>query len=814
MEKKLIVTTTSDKPEYHPGDTVEVRVHVKSQNGSGARAEVTLSVADLGVLNLIGYRLPKMFDAFYAERGLSVVTTETRMHLVEQRNYDEKGEPAGGGGADERTYAPIDADGLRKDFRSTAYWNPTLLTDEQGLAVVRFKLPDNITGFEMMAVAHTMESDFGYGENSFNVNKPLLLQPAFPRFVRVGDQFEAGAFVFNYSDKERSVRLVSSVKGVDIVSSDTTDHVLKPGQALEVRRQYRANVLGKAVFSFKAYSGTERDGFQWTIPVQMPRLRETVALSESTTEPSTREAIQIPADIYPELGNVEFTVSSTALVGLSNGMSYLFTYPYGCIEQRISAVLPIILAKDLVQAFKFEFFKDKDAQSVAQKTIDELPAFQTGDGGFSYWKHGERSFPYASAYAMYAAVQAKRAGYNVDKEMMKDGFSHIHKLLSEDKPFSMYTGGVSHCTRALILYTLALNGTPEYGYMENLYKQRQSLPLFARAYLLKALNLVHGDTKMIENLAIELMNMAKISATSAHFEERTGNGLEWIWSSTARTTALVMQALVETRPQNQLIPKTVRWLLDERRSGRWRTTQENMYVVDALATYFRTYEDIEPNFYTEILLAGHLVLNDFFLGRSMRTLQADTALSDLQRNKQYPVEIKKKGAGRLYYGIRMNYYPKGITPAKEEGLTVLKSIEYADDRAPVGDTIKAASTVRVTLTLVSNQARNYIVLNDPVPAGLEPINTSFTTTAQTGSQNKKSRSSDDDEWDWSPFNHSEQRDDCVLVFSDYLPAGVHTFTYLARAMSFGTFSLPATKAEGMYEPEVFGQTASATVTVK
>ncbi len=131
-EKELSLTVNTDKKDFRPGDSVEVTLAVKDASGNGVATELTISVADLGVLNLTGYRLPRLFNEFYAERPLAVKTTETRMHLVQQRDYGEKGEDEGGGGAEEKMMAGVDAEGIRKDFRATAYWNPSVITDSRG----------------------------------------------------------------------------------------------------------------------------------------------------------------------------------------------------------------------------------------------------------------------------------------------------------------------------------------------------------------------------------------------------------------------------------------------------------------------------------------------------------------------------------------------------------------------------------------------------------------------------------------------------------------------------------------------------------
>jgi hypothetical protein len=818
-EKQLTVAVKTDRKEYRPGDSVHVTVHVKNLAGNGVRSEIALSVADLGVLNLIAYRLPNPFDEFYRQRGIGVVTTETRIHLVKQRDYGEKGEDEGGGGAQEKMLAALDAEGIRKNFRASAYWNPSLVTDADGSVTVSFRLPDNVTSFEVMAVAHSLTAEFGYGEQPFAVNKPLLMLPSLPRFARLGDSFEGGAVVFNYSDREKNLRLITEAKGIKFLGQDTSFHVMKPGQALEVRYKFVAEKIGKAIFTFRAKTDDDTDGLQWTIPIEAPRVRESVAMYESSTDPEAQQKVIIPKDIFTDLGNLEFTLASTALVGLSGGMSYLFEYPYSCLEQRASSILPMILAKELVEAFKFEVFKDKNYQQVVTRTLDEFPAFQRENGGFSYWNNVPWTHAYVSAYALYTAVQAKRQGYVVDKRMLDKGFEYLKRVLRGEE-YSWYdTPYTGSCTQALILYTLALAGQPDYGYMEKLYENEKfslnenvRLPLLAKAYLLKALSIAHANQAMIQDLARDLLNQAKIAPASAHFEERNLYGLEWIFHSNARTTALVMQALVETQPEQPLIPKVVRWLLDEQKAGRWRTTQENVYIVDALATYFNAYEHDEPNFRASVRVAGGELMKELFQGRSFRTATKDLAMGELTLGGQYPIDITKEGPGRVYYTIRMNYYPKAESKAKDEGLSILKAIETVKEPKLNKDAFRAGTVVKITLSVITNQARNFIVVNDPVPAGFEIIDLSLNTAGRNLTVSER-QPHEGEWWHENPFNHRELHDDRALLFADYLPAGVHTFTYLARVTSYGTFSMPSTRGEGMYEPEVFGQTSSRIITV-
>ena len=72
---------------------------------------------------------------------------------------------------------------MRADFRSTAYFDPSVMTSADGKAHVRFKLPDNLTTFRVMAVAVAKDDRFGHGETQVTTSRPLMLRPALPRFL-------------------------------------------------------------------------------------------------------------------------------------------------------------------------------------------------------------------------------------------------------------------------------------------------------------------------------------------------------------------------------------------------------------------------------------------------------------------------------------------------------------------------------------------------------------------------------------------------------------------------------------------------------
>ncbi|MFH1259594.1 MAG: MG2 domain-containing protein [Elusimicrobiota bacterium] len=809
-DKNLTVTVKSDKTGYKPGETVKIKLQVSGAKNKAAAADLTVSVADQGILSLIDYQTPNSFPYFYGPKPLSVETAETRLHIIGQRNYGEKGESRGGGGGllESGMY-------FRSKFLPTVYWNPRVLTDNKGKAELSFVLPDNLTTFRIMATAQTKDSCFGAGESKFVVNKPLLLKPSLPRFALIGDRFSAGVLCHNNTAADGTVTIEAGVKGMKLIGQNSRQIVLAQGEAKEVKFEFLADKTGTAEFFFKAAMAGETDGLKWTVPVKIPRPTEAVATYGSTLDKS-KEGIKIPADIYDEASSINLSVAPTALVGLKGGLEYLFDYPYGCLEQKTSKTLPLILAGDFIDIFNLAALKEHSARELISSYLNELPQFQTPSGGFTFWKEGGLDSPYLTAYVLWAIGAAKAGGYAVNEETRTKACEYLRNYLrGNHTQWSWpYNVNAELVVKALCVYALSLNGYSEQAYITNLYQKLDQLPLFGKVYLLKAVHREKMDKTMRENIVQSIANKAKFSPTTVHFEESDDRGMEWIWHSNTRTTAAILQGLLEVEGSYPNAEKVARWLTQERKSGRWLTTQENIYVFYAFAEYVKAYEKENPDFTAEVLLDGKEIIREMFKGRTLEAKNTKISLQGYKRDILLPMIFQKTGAGRLYYDLRMIYAPKGDLEPRTEGLSVEKKIEPFKAGKIQGNSYNLSGRYKVTIRVKTEQERQFVVVDDPLPAGFEVVNMSFSTESQE--ETRKFGESDDNSfyrW-WGTFDHWENYDDRVLIFANYLERGEHTYSYLVQATTPGDFLLPATKAEEMYTPEVFGRTKQERINVK
>jgi hypothetical protein len=338
----------------------------------------------------------------------------------------------------------------------------------------------------------------------------------------------------------------------------------------------------------------------------------------------------------------------------------------------------------------------------------------------------------------------------------------------------------------------------------------------------------------VEAIKRFLMNRTTETAATANFVTDYGDGQWLVMYSNRRADGVLLEALIKADPQNDLIPKLVRGLLDHRsrKEGHWGTTQENVFILLALDKYFNAFEKVTPDFVTRIWLGGAYAGEETFKGRSVDSNILNIPMSYLtEQGGVSNLILDRQGAGRLYYRIGMKYAPKNLKLAPADyGFTVLRkyeAVDNADDVKQASDgswTIKSGARVRVRLTMVAQARRYHVALVDPLPAGLEILNPGLAVTEQipadqggnTPVMEYGSRSYGYGYWWWRQywFDHQNFRDERAEAFSALLWEGVYNYTYVTRATTPGEFVVPPAKAEEMYHPETFGRTGTDFVKVE
>lgn len=816
-EKRLRVEVSSDRPSYRPGETVKARVVVKTAAGAPVAAEVALAVADEGVLQLIGYKTPDPQAAFYAPFGLGVTTATSWNRLARRGDPNEDVTEGGDSGAS--------AGKVRDKFVSTAFWAPALVTGADGSAEVSFQAPDNLTAFRLMAVAADAGDRFGNGEGRLTVAKPLQAMPALPRFLTVGDRVQAGVVVHNRTGAAGAVTVTASAEGAILGGGGAADkdrrrevQVPAGGEKLVLFDLKAPARGGPAKLTFTAALGAESDAVAVTIPIGRPLEQDALLLGEGEARPG--EGVTLPVSLPKDAaeGELEVVLDPVGLSGVDEGLRYLIDYPYGCLEQTTSRVIPMVKVEDLARSLELPGLRGPKLRGFVESGVAKVLRHQHEDGAFSLWP-GSGTEPFLTAYALFGLGQVKRAGYAVPEKSLSRGLDALKQGLSDrrgmgtsDNPLG--EGG----SRAFALYVLAEAGQPDGGAMEKLAADRKALPLFGQALLARALKRSGGDKELIAQIEKDVLAAVQPVAGvpgAARAVDPQQERLYWYYSSDVRTSALVLSMLLEIEPGHELVPQLVKGLLAARRGGHWDNTQDNLFSLIALADYARgKARRAQKGGAVKVALGGKVLLDAQPGGKPGG--KAAGATGATIRRLQVPLAELKEGAALSIAatGEPMSYvarvrYGRSLERAAAAASGFQLERQLLDDKGKPKEALRAGDLVRVVLTVRADERRSRIALVDHLPAGLEPINPRLAVREAEG-DDASSANGSDDRWD-----AMEMRDDRVAVFADELDKGrERKLSYLARVTSAGAFLWPAATVEEMYRPERRARTAAAVLEVR
>jgi uncharacterized protein YfaS (alpha-2-macroglobulin family) len=824
--RRLKVSITPNKTELRPGEEIDVALAVTDRQGKPVRSQITFYAVDEGVLMLTGYKTPDPIPAFTGPRPLSVFTIESREDLAKivVRHLGEpgvdKGDEGGGGGA------------MRADFRATAFFEPKLVTGPDGKQRVRFKLPDNLTTYRLMAVASAEDDRFGFGETQVVASRSLMARPALPRFLRAGDTIDAGVVVSTKGLPESRVDVVAEAEGVELRGEARRTITVPSGGSVEVRFAMTAPRAGQAKLRFRVTRGAETDAVEVTRKVDVPTSLEAVALAGQTDDAQGERLGELGA-IRTDVGGLEVKLASTALVGIGDGAEQLVRYPYGCTEQLVGRLVPMLPLRSLARDFNVPLPGNVDA--VVSETLAKILKAQRDDGSFAYWSDSPWGNPWLTAYVAWALDIAAKQGQPLPKGALEQATGYLRGYVQRGE-----SSQLGQATRAFIVDVLAMAGKPDFGATTTLFERRKELPLFARALLAHAMATSKMDAKLTAELVRELETHVVLSTAGATITENVNDAYAPLLDSTGRTTAMVLRALLAFDPKHPMGARLARGLVAMRKGGEWRSTQEAAWALLALDDYRRAQEAVAPDFEARAFLGDTLLASAPFRGRSAveKATRVDAAKLLAGGGKGGDtLAFQAVGKGTLHYQARLRYARRDLpTSPLDRGFSVQRIVRSVRPEAlrdalatlPRGTAASAAGgdLVLVDLLVVAPNPRDYVVIDDPLPAGLEAIDAQLATSTQRydvvaagglGDAMDEEESDDDARAAGRAknfaFYHREVHDDRVLTFVEHMPAGFYHYRYLARATTFGRFIVPPAKVECMYEPEIFGRTAASTFEV-
>jgi alpha-2-macroglobulin len=851
--KKLDVQVTPLRNEYQPADTARVRVAVKDVNGRGHRAEITLWAVDKGVLALTNFALPDPHAQIYYPRGLGVRLSSNLTSLVPRagdstnlvpRKLSEWEEQAialsqlvvskGLAGAMVNSSpVPIDAAQiaafLRSRFRSTAFFLGSVLTDEAGQAIASVKLPDNLTTFRIMAVAVTEGDLYGSGQSSLLVSRPLLARPSLPRFLRAGDRFSAGVVVNQRTEGTQRVDVQASSAGTVLLGEQLRSDTLRDGAGREVRFDFLAQPVDTARFQFAVRGRRDVDAVTLEVPIR-PSYHPLAQTMAGALRDTASVEFALEQDVDPTRSRLELSYGSSTLSILRGVRNSLQFYPYSCTEQASSSILPVIALYRVQRELRVATGISRAAEEEIRMAIRTIATRQRNDGAIALWPTLPWSTPTLTANATRMLLEARDAGFAVDSTTLNLVRKYLlQELRAAERPRTSSAGLYTDTTlvlseRLAAVDVLSRLGHPEVQSENALFERAHHLRWEDRVLLAEVMAR-RGATQQARSLLAAAWS--EVRAEGRTLALPTGSDRHY-FLSTARPAARLLTATLALEPDYAQIGTLVETLVQQGRalSKRTRNTQDYGAIVLALLPYERMRRR-SPAASVHIRGASGTLFNHQLKAGEVR--DTSVALTGLLTGRSLRLTLTSSRPGvPVYYFLTVREVPNArpVNPV-DRGIQLERWYESIDTRRPV-TTVAAGDLVRVRLRITVPVERHFVVMDDPLPAGIEVVDPSLRTVNPFGlwvpmpeAYDPEPRL-DDAGWysgswgenGWSAFDYKELRDDRVIYFARMLWKGSYTATYLARATTAGTFVTPPAHAEEMYNPAVNGRTGGGLFVIR
>ncbi|HSQ34949.1 MAG TPA: carboxypeptidase regulatory-like domain-containing protein, partial [Candidatus Binatia bacterium] len=669
---------------------------------------------------------------------------------------------------------------VRSDFKEVLFFR-NVETDESGNATLDFTSSDQLSTYRFMAVAYS-EDGFGSAEKKVLVSKDLLISEAMPEFARQDDEFLAGVQLSNRTTLKLPFTLLVKPAGVTVRGAAKIENTLDARGNGLFRFPFLADRIGEAMVEFFALSAVDKDGLEKKFMVTDRLVRET--LLDFASGKTVRKMIEPQAN--GEEQSISIKAAPSLLRPAVNIAKKLVFYPYECLEQRTSKIMPFLaLSPQLAERLELGLDPAQIREAV-NGFLKIIPEFMNSDGALSYYRGGQYASDYLTAYVLWALHLARERDYKVDPQLAQKLSAYLQRASLDKTTASFYQ------------FVLSLGRKADNKKLKNMAAERDSLSLPARVFLYRALNNQQIGKELLAAMLNEFNNSQQVEADFAYFDagEFTYHR-DFPFYSSRFATALLLQAVLEVEHGHVLAERIINWLL-EAEPHCWNTTQTNFWILCAMDEYLKQVEKTTARG-AEITLLGDKRAKAFV--NSQDTLQIQKKIED----KSKPIEVTVKADQPVYVTSELTW-KLAKAGKKSRGIDIQRNV-YNEKGEAVND-FQRGQVYQVELLIKTDKEIPYGVIDEPLAAGFELMRQDIDSTRSLHEFN--STHSPTYRTPWVRQENAVDR----LVFYTYSMQGQLRLVYFIKAMYSGRFTWMPTVAQGMYHPQYFGRNDSLTVDIR
>jgi hypothetical protein len=793
--KALDISITTDKRTYMPGEKLTAVIQVKDTAGKPVQAELSLAVVDEAIYALASDFADDIFDAFYGPRAHTVSTFDS---MAPYRIIMIPGRGGGGGGGETSSAA-------RSEFLDTSAWLPVIETDANGQATVTIDLPDNTTSWRLSVKAITLDHQVGQTETNIETKKDVFVRPILPRVLTHGDQATLTAFIHNYSDEVQTVTVNLSAPGLEIRSRNDEQVTIQPGKIRPVGWRVRVQSAKPTQVTITARSAAGVfDTVLLPLPLRPAAIKDVQNQSGQFSGTLTL-ALPVP-NVERETSEVRLTLNRSMSGTLLNGLEYLTGYPYGCVEQTMSRALPnAVVGRAASQLGVGGPEMQARLDPLIQASIQRLYGLQHSDGGWGWWTD-DITDPYQTAWVLFGLGVMDSSGYPIEPQVMDRAAEWLQNDVINNSQLDIRT-------RAYALYSMAQAGRGDLEKTKELVSSSiYELDPFSQAAL--ALAMHHLGEKEKAQAILDILSESALKQDEYVYWPQPSYDGEYhskTMASSVRTTALVLLAYAEIRPEDELVLGIVNYLADQRQGiYGWGTTNETSFTILGLTEYLMKEQSKSENTPYEVLVNGRgLVSGNLEIGHSSASL--DIPLAELKDGLNTLV-VTTQGGNPVYFDLSTRYDLLQGDVKAAGSIQVTRRYLDPKTKAPI-EQFQAGQLVKVELRVNVPQDAFFMAVEDYLPGGLEALNEGLSATNQVSMDDWEYEEYRPFFWEEYGYNYKEIRGDRVVFFVTNFGKGTRTFTYYARATTSGQFIALSAQAYAMYDASLWGRSESTDIKI-
>jgi hypothetical protein len=793
--------------EFRPNEEFEVKLKTKD----GKPAQIILAVVDEGLLSLTNHRSPDPWSRFFAKEMLGVRTADMYGQVLGAFREDLWKRFAIGGGGDEDFMAEATpsmakraAEGASPEeaipekerrFEPVAFFKGPFMTDAAGRASASFSMPNYMGQVRVMAVAVDGKR-YGSIDRKVQVTSPLVLLTTLPRVIGPGEAFELPASLFATKDGFKAARLAIATQGpVSVTGPRSIDVNFDSSRQAQARFQLKTTLgVGQTVITVTATSGSESSTSRTAVEVRSSSPPVERSEAKSIRQGETI-AFDVPGDAIAGTVKASIGVSLLGDFSLGKRMRWLIQYPYGCVEQTVSAAFPQLYLKPFLKMGAGDEARVDENVGAA---IERLGKYLTPSGGLAYWPGGSVASAWGTSYAFHFLIEAKARGYSVPSSLL----SSVQAYQAERASSTADSSG----DKAYRLYGLALAGQkPISGF--NLLRENEWRYMDDSSKLMVAASYaILGRT-----------DEAKAIAEGIAWAERADYELSGSFGSPLRDRAVFLEMALRLKLDKKA-DALFASIGAEVGGSAWHSTQALSWALRAMGLYAESVKTGAP-----YALRGALLVD----GKRATTFDADGAFAqvDVSAYAGKRVELSlERLSGSVRAQATLDW--KGV-PRVSEGMDVRKRLELIvryfdeDGRAvyPVNGSVRQGASVWALYTVRRDSGGSWwdpywndkgldnLALSAIQPSGFEIENPRLTGESYPAFI---TRAVDD----WSrrygyailgQGDYVDYRDDRVTWFFGMRWGYARHFAVKLRAVTAGDFSLPPATCEAMYSSDFYAE---------